>query len=95
MVKTVYIAKSDRLYSKTTMDSFDLSFSFDLETAREALESDYCHMTKRERENSNLYIEGYEIDVEDGETAEEAFNRYLEECFDMSDNISYTEVFKK
>lgn len=72
---TVYVAKSDRIGA----DSFDLAVSYDIAEVRQALDMDFYHMTAAERKNSQLYIEGYSVDILDGETAKEAYSRAIDE----------------
>ena len=74
MKKTIYTTINERHNG----DSFDLAITFDLAEATKAMETDLKHQTPAERAKSSTYIEAREIDVLDGETAKEAYNRLLD-----------------
>ena len=76
MKKMVYIAQ--RCERKDTSDIWDVAVTFDLEEARAACKADWEHMTRFEQIRNRQYIEGYMLDVEDGETAGDAYNRAID-----------------
>lgn len=77
MKKTIYIARSDRRNG----DSFDLYVGFDRDRAEAAIWIDESHMTPKERANTTDYIDEIEVEVLAGETAADAYSRYLEEAW--------------
>lgn len=82
MKKMVYVAKSARMNRDVIIDIFDDDVSFDLATARLANYSTWRSLTLTERKSRNLYIEGFLLDVEDGESAEDAYFRLvLDTCW--------------
>lgn len=74
MKKTVYIARTFR-----RGDLFDVKTTYRLNEAREALKDDAEHLTTQELKGAEHYIDGYTVEVEDGETAEAAYNRLIDE----------------
>lgn len=85
----IYVAKSDRIGG----DSFDLLYAFDLDAAREAIADNTFHMTESERRNSEQYIEGWEIPVNAGETARDAYFRWCDDQCDYP-NPDFYESFE-
>ena len=77
----VYIAYSDRING----DSFDLIHTFDLNAARSEADQEYHHLTPAERRRSRIYIYGWQIPVNAGETAREAWSRWTEDMLDYPD----------
>ena len=86
----VYVAISGYING----ESWALCYTFDLQEARKALEYKLYLLTAYERRGLEQYIEGFEIPVNAGETAEEAYKR----CFrdDINDflNPDFYEDFK-
>lgn len=74
MKKTVYIARTFR-----RGDCFDVKTTYRLNEAREALKDDAEHLTTQELKGAEHYIDGYTVEVQEGETAEEAYNRLIDE----------------
>ena len=73
MKKTIYVAidtprkgDGDEFYGKFTYDKAEALFDAENQSA---------HMTKNEREKRIIYVGVFEQDVNDGETAQEAFER--------------------
>ena len=73
MKKTIYVAidtprkgDGDEFYGKFTYDKAEALFD---------AENQIAHMTKNEREKRIIYVGVFEQDVNDGETAQEAFER--------------------
>ena len=77
MKKTIYIARSDIRNG----DSFDLYVGFERDCAEVAIWIDESHMTAKERANTTDYIDEVEVEVRAGETAANAYSRYLEEAW--------------
>lgn len=73
MTKTIYIARSDRKHG----DSFDLTVTFDLSEARKVAEDRRDHLTAKEREQTTTHIDGYTVEILDGESARDAYHRLL------------------
>lgn len=73
MKKNIYIARSDRKHG----DSFDLTVTFDLAEARKAAQDVLDHLTAKEREQTTNHIDGYTVEVLDGESARDAYHRLL------------------
>lgn len=78
MKRTIYVAKSDRT-EKGCTESFNELMTYELDDAETAIERAYSHLTENERKTHEFYIEGYNVDVFDGKSAEEAYNRLLDE----------------
>lgn len=79
MKKTIYVAidtprkgDGDEFYGKFTYDKAEAIFD---------AENQLAHLTKDEREKRIIYVGVFEQDVNDGETAQEAFERltYVDE----------------
>lgn len=87
MTKTIYIARSDRRHG----DSFDLFATFDLAEARKAIEDGLDHLTAKEREQTTNHIDGYTVEILDGESAVDAYHRLLDEDELPSDPDYYDE----
>lgn len=85
----VYVAQADRISG----DSFDLACAYDLEAAREAIQSDIHHLTPRELSGTRHCINGWIIPVEAGETAGEAYCRWSDDLCDYP-NQDYCEVIE-
>lgn len=83
----VYVAESAAISGYG--DCFDLLYTFDLTAAREALDDAFFHYTASERRGSKLYIEGWEIPVDAGEDAEEAYRRWEDDKCDFPDPDFY------
>lgn len=66
-------------------DAFDLAYSFDLDEARKAVLDDINHLTPKELSGVEHYIKGWIIPVEAGETAFEAWHRWIDEFCDYPD----------
>jgi len=73
MKKIIYVAKSIKEYG----DSFDIAVSFDKDEATEAAIYDRKRLSQFDKEKCFHMVEGYEIDVADGETAREAYDNWL------------------
>ena len=84
MKKTIYLAVCDRING----DSFDLCITFNKTEALSAAENDLAHMTDSEREKSHTYVQVRDVEVLDGESAKDTYNRLLDEDeWDSSCNI--------
>lgn len=77
MKKTIYAAidtprkgDGDEFYGKFTYDKAEALFD---------AENQIAHMTKDEREKRIIYVGVFEQEVNDGETAQEAYDRLMEE----------------
>lgn len=60
-----------------------LDYTFDKQEAIDRCEYDYIHLTKQERKERELWVEGYdlsayEFEVMPDETAQEAFKRWAD-----------------
>lgn len=75
----VYVAYSDRING----DSFDVAHTFYLTSARAALSQEIHHMTASELANTSNYISGWQFHVEAGETAKDAFYRWIDDQFEL------------
>ena len=73
MKRTIYVAKADR----TNGDSFNLIVTFDEVEAKKAIAKDLDHLTEREKKYYTHWIDSKEAEIEDGETAIDAYNRLL------------------
>ena len=87
MKRIIYVAKD----SKIDGDSFDIKVSFDKEEATDAAIKDRRHQSDYDRRRSTHSVEGYEIDVTIGESAEECWGIYLD-CGDYKDPVYYEEI---
>jgi hypothetical protein len=77
----VYAVYCDRING----DSFDIAYSFDLAVARSEADQQYHHLTHAERSSSRIYIYGWQIPVNAGETAREAWSRWIDDMFSSPD----------
>lgn len=75
----VYVVYSDRING----DSFDVAHTFDLQSARAALSQEIHHLTASELANTSNYISGWQFRVEAGETAKDAFYRWIDDQCDF------------
>lgn len=73
MKKTIYVTIASRVGG----DSFDLIATYDKDEAVRVMEADESHLTPDEKEKYEYYIESQQVDVLDGESAEEAYRRLL------------------
>lgn len=74
MKKTIYVAKADRING----DSFDIKVTYVKSEAQRAIKADLEHLTKMERKAYEHWIDYKSVDVEDGESAVEAYERLLD-----------------
>lgn len=63
-------------------DSYDLGYTFDLDEARWLVESDRNSLTKNELARCDHVILGWEIEVQDRETAKDAYIRWSDEVME-------------
>lgn len=73
MKKTIYVAIASRINA----DSFDLIATYDRAEAQDAIERDIAHLTPTERTRYEHYIDERTVEVEDGESAKDAYKRLL------------------
>ncbi len=80
MKKTIYISRSFRLGASGDIEEgFDILHTFDLSEARSNIRLDWQHLTERERKNVRDCVEGYVVEVQEGETAKAAYDRLTDE----------------
>ena len=84
----VYAVCLDRIYGDS-FDSFDIAYTFDLAMARSEADLEYYHLTPAERRESRIYINGWQIPVNAGETAKEAWSRWIDDMFSTPDPDFY------
>lgn len=91
MKKMLYVTVSGRIGA----DEFNVCVTFDLDEARKAALNEWKHLTDREREKSEIRVDGYRIEVEDEDTrdAKEVYMELLDEDDDSIMEPAWNEVF--
>ena len=91
MKKTIYVAID--IPRNIDGDEFYGKFTYDKAEAIADAENQLAHLTKNERENRIIYVGVFEQEVNDGETAQEAFERltYDDEWIDDHNMIEIEE----
>lgn len=61
-------------------DGWSLTVTFDRSAAFDACAAHYHHLTERERQRTDIFVEGYTVDVSDGDArgAEDLFNDLMD-----------------
>ena len=75
MKKIIYVGKDYKKHG----DCFDVCITFDKNEALDKTDSDRMHLTKQELKRSEHFVEGFELDIPEGMTAEEAWSWALDE----------------
>ena len=88
MKKMVYVVIS----ANKGADEFDVFHSFDKAEAVKEAKSDREHMSEHDRKRSEHSVQGYLIEVNEGETAKDA---YRDACLDdmIIDPDEYIEIY--
>ena len=87
-----------KIYAAANSDGFQSwqgVISYDVDEAKNALINDYQRLTSSEKCKYDMFVEVYEIEAEDGISAEDALNDYIENsvCADIQDYINLTEFY--
>ena len=69
--RMVYVAKSARADG----DEYDLGITYELDEARALCKADLAHLTDAERRHTSDRVDGWKLDVLDGESAADAYHR--------------------
>ena len=88
MKKIIYIAES----STHGGDSFEVCVSFDKDEAISKAELDREHQSEYDRRRCSHSVSGYEVEIQDGQTASEAWNEYVLNSAWISDAVFFQEI---
>lgn len=89
MIKMIYTAVEATI---PATDEFDLCYTFDKSEAFKAAENCIAHLTANEKRHRELFVRGWNVEVEEGATAKEAYNDWALELFAMPDPDFYEAI---
>lgn len=88
MKKIIYVAED----SKHGGDSFDVCVTFDKDEAINEARRDRMHQSDYDRRRCSHSVSGYEVDVQEGQTAEEAWREYILNSVWIDDPVEFEEI---
>lgn len=92
MKRMIYLAEScDLSKDGSVYDEHVLAVSFDLNSVIKRLRSEFDHLTDRERARSKFCVNGYMVEVENSQCAEDAYNTWADSLCDWPDANFYEE----
>ena len=91
MKKIIYVAES----SRHDGDSYEDRVTFDKDEAISAAENARNCLSDYDRVRQSHSVSGYEVEVQDGQTAKEAWHEYVMNSAWISDPIFWQEITVK
>ena len=88
MKKTVYVVTSERIDG----DSYDLYVTLDKEEAIEWAKDNREGLSAYDRKRCTHGVYGYEIEVEEGQSINEAYHEYVLNSFCIYDPVDYVKI---